>query len=225
MELMEEGMKLTKDIMKATGETIAVCEMLDVDPRLVARVLLGVIEWADREPELAVEEPPPAPWQLDPESQVEQRGHLCEPFTDEQGDCKACEQLEKPPVRSRFRDVPPDPARPWERYSMPEAKPAQEAPPTAPWDDMELVPRPPPPLVPLPTDGERDAKGRKVVKRDHNWRENTLQRMQVGESALMSYLLEQLPGVTRGAMAQRMAMLVAEGHLEQIGPGSWRRIK
>lgn len=187
MELMEEGMKLTKDIMKATGETIAVCEQLDVDPRLVARVLLGVVEWADREPELAVEEPPPAPWQLDPESQVEQRGHLCEPFTDEQGDCKACEQLEKP-RRSRFRDVAPNPA-------------------------------------PLPTDGERDAKGRKVVKRDHNWRENTLQRMQVGESVLMSYLLEQLPGVTRGAMAQRMAMLVAEGHLEQLGPGSWRRIK
>lgn len=49
--------------------------------------------------------------------------------------------------------------------------------------------------------------------------------MQVGESALMSYLLEQLPGVSRGAMAQRMAMLVAEGHLEQVGPGSWRRIK
>lgn len=186
MELMEEGMKLTKDIMKATGETIAVCEQLDVDPRLVARVLLGVVEWADREPELAVEEPP---------------------------------------VRSRFRDVPPDPARPWERYSAPEAEPAQEAPPTAPWDEMELVPRPPPPLVPPPADGERDAKGRKVVKRDHNWRENTLQRMQVGESALMSYLLEQLPGVSRGAMAQRMAMLVAEGHLEQIGPGSWRRIK
>ena len=80
-------------------------------------------------------------------------------------------------------------------------------------------------LEPKAADGERDAKGRKVVKRDHNWRENTLQRMQVGESVLMSYLLEQLPGVTRGAMAQRMAMLVAEGHLEQLGPGSWRRIK
>lgn len=164
-------MKLTKDIMKATGETIAVCEQLDVDPRLVARVLLGVVDWSDREPELAVEAPPPAP-------------------SDEE------EGTQEAPRRSRFRDVPPNPARPFERYT-----------------------------APLPVEGERDAKGRKVVKRDHNWRENTLQRMQVGESALMSYLLEQMPGVTRGAMAQRMAMLVAEGHLEQLGPGSWRRIK
>lgn len=156
MELMEEGMKLTKDIMKATGETIAVCEQLDVDPRLVARVLLGVVDWADAEPALAVEEPPPAPWDDEEE-----------------------EEAPKPALR----------------------------------------------LEPKATDGERDAKGRKVVKRDHNWRENTLQRMQVGESVLMSYLLEQLPGVTRGAMAQRMAMLVAEGHLEQLGPGSWRRVK
>ncbi len=163
-------MKLTANLMMVTGECIKVCDARGIDPRLVARVLLGVVDWETPSPEL-------------------------EPGADD------------------------------DEYRSPVAKLLEEAPPTAPWDEMELVPRPLPPLVPQPADGERDAKGRKVVKRDHNWRENTLQHMQVGESALMSYLLEQLPGVSRGAMAQRMAMLVAEGHLEQVGPGSWRRIK
>jgi hypothetical protein len=192
--------KLTANLMMVTGECIKVCDARGIDPRLVARVLLGVVDWETPSPEL-------------------------EPGADDDEYRSPVAKLLDEEPRSRFRSGPVDPVRPWERYSKPEAEPAQEAPPTAPWDEMELVPRPLPPLVPQPADGERDAKGRKVVKRDHNWRENTLQHMQVGESALMSYLLEQLPGVSRGAMAQRMAMLVAEGHLEQIGPGSWRRIK
>ena len=203
MELMEEGMKLTKDIMKATGETIAVCEQLDVDPRLVARVLLGVVEWADREPKLAPDKEPVAmppafgaylDWLKEgnkPDAEEHECGAMVHDF-----ECVACDVAD----------------------AMVAGKQARRC-----KEDGEL--KPTLTLEPKAADGERDAKGRKVVKRDHNWRENTLQRMQVGESALMSYLLEQLPGVTRGAMAQRMAMLVAEGHLEQIGPGSWRRVK
>lgn len=162
-------MKLTANLMMATGECIKLCDARGIDPRLVARVLLGVVDWDTPSPELA-------PGEEDNE------------------------------------------------YRSPVAKLLDEAPPTAPWDEEDEE-KPALKLEPQPADGERDAKGRKVIKRDHNWRENTLQYMQVGESALMSYLLEQLPGVSRGAMTQRMAMLVTEGHLEQLGPGSWRRIK
>lgn len=147
-------MKLTKDIMRATGETIAVCEQLDVDPRLVARVLLGVIDWASSEPPLE-QAPPPAPWTVD------------------------VEELQAPPaLRTLFANG-----------------------------------------------DERDEKGRKIIRRDHNWRENTLKHVAVGAETTIEQLLQQLEGVSKGALTARLRTLSEEGVLAELAGGQWRRLK
>lgn len=108
-------MKLSANLMMVTGECIKLCDARGIDPRLVARVLLGVVDWETPSPEL-------------------------EPGADDDEYRSPEPQLVDEAPRRRFRSGPVDPVRPWERYSEPEAEPAQEAPPTAPWDEMELVP-------------------------------------------------------------------------------------
>jgi hypothetical protein len=139
---MEEGMKLTKDIMKATGETIAVCEQFDVDPRLVARVLLGVIDWTSSEP------------------------------------------------------------------------PLQE--------DEDQEPRAKAKWAPKEPEGERDDKGRRIVRRDHNWRENTLKYLREGEKRTLDELVRAVGNVSEGAMVARMRVLQNEGVIEEVHDGVGR---
>lgn len=135
-------MKLTKDIMKATGETIAVCDLLGVDPRLVARVLLGVIDWASNEPPL--------------------------------------EEDEDQEPRAKAKPAPKEP------------------------------------------EGERDDKGRRVVRRDHNWRENTLKHLPEGEKRTLDELVRAVGNVSEGAMVARVRVLQNEGIIDEVHDGVGR---
>jgi hypothetical protein len=70
---------------------------------------------------------------------------------------------------------------------------------------------------------DRDEKGRRVVRRDRKWRENTLLHLPAGEKRTVDELVAAVGGVSRDAMLARIRVLKNEGVIHESVGGLWMR--
>ena len=73
--------------------------------------------------------------------------------------------------------------------------------------------------APKQPEGGRDDKGRKVIRRDHNWRANTLAHLPPGEKRTVAELMRAVGNVSQGAMVARVRVLENEGVIEEVNDG------
>ena len=92
-------------------------------------------------------------------------------------------------------------------------------------DQDEPAPRPK--LKLEEPEGDRDEKGRRVVWRDRNWRQNTLKHLPPGEVRTVAELVKALGNVSHGAMVARVRVLENDGVIEEVqdGVGGLWRLK
>jgi hypothetical protein len=70
---------------------------------------------------------------------------------------------------------------------------------------------------------DRDEKGRRVMRRDRKWRENTLLHLPAGEKRTVDELVAAVGGVSRDAMLARIRVLKNEGVIHESVGGLWMR--
>jgi len=88
-------------------------------------------------------------------------------------------------------------------------------------------PQPRPKLKLEEPEGDRDEKGRRVVWRDRNWRQNTLKHLPPGEARTVGELVNAVGNVSHGAMVARVRVLENDGVIEEVqdGVGGLWRLK
>lgn len=88
-------------------------------------------------------------------------------------------------------------------------------------------PQPRPKLKLEEPEGDRDEKGRRVVWRDRNWRQNTLKHLPPGEARTVGELVKAVGNVSHGAMVARVRVLENDGVIEEVqdGVGGLWRLK